>query len=146
MKTKVLVFTVLLLGGMIVTSCKKDNALLNDNASELSIANTTKNVSSDTTLAFYLTNYPNPFDKMTTIEYKLKQKDFVKLTVYSEITGFETILAKEWQAKGVYTYQLNTSMLRPGNYIAELIVHGDAHVQVLTKKEPPSTPNDSWAF
>lgn len=141
MKTKILVFTALLIGGLIFTSCKKDNELLNDNSYALNDAKTTSDTP-DTVWVDIMTNYPDPFYGSTTIEYRLDRMTWVKLSVYSENSGFGTILVHEIQEKGIHTYNFGAAGLEPGDYIAELKINNKIVKEVMTKKEVPTYTDD----
>jgi len=66
-------------------------------------------------------NYPNPFTGITTIEYSLPQAGQVSLTI-SDISGRTVARLLEDKAReaGIYTLQLDASMLSPGIYISTL--------------------------
>jgi len=66
-------------------------------------------------------NYPNPFTGMTTIEYSLPKAEQVSLTI-SDISGkiVRHLLQDKAHEAGIYTLQLDASMLSPGIYISTL--------------------------
>jgi glucuronoarabinoxylan endo-1,4-beta-xylanase len=65
-------------------------------------------------------NYPNPFNPVTTINYTLKNKSHVKLSVF-DVTGREVkILVNKYQNSGNYSVLFNASNLASGIYIYEL--------------------------
>ncbi len=125
MKTKVLVLATLLLGGFIFTSCQKDNALLEDNATGQSFAKDNYSEEQDQeepVWVYQLHNYPDPFITATTIEYKLTRTAFVKLIVFSSDSRWKKVLVKEIQSKGTQTVEFDATGLPAGEYIAEVRV------------------------
>lgn len=66
-------------------------------------------------------NYPNPFTGTTTIEYSLPQAGQISLTI-SDISGktVARFLEDKAHEAGIYTLQLDASMLSPGIYISTL--------------------------
>jgi len=122
MKTKVLVLATLLLGGFIFTSCQKDNALLEDNATGQSFAKENYTNQQEPVWVYQLHNYPDPFITATTIEYKLTRTTFVKLIVFSSDSRWKKVLVKEIQSKGTQTVEFDASGLPAGKYIAEVRV------------------------
>jgi len=122
MKTKVLVLATLLLGGFIFTSCQKDNALLEDNATGQSFAKENYTNQQESVWVYQLKNYPDPFITATTIEYKLARTAFVKLIVFSSDSRWKKVLVKEIQTKGTQTVEFDASGLPAGEYTAEVKV------------------------
>ena len=135
MKTKVLVLATLLLGGFIFTSCQKDNALLEDNATGQSFAK--ENYSEDQDLepvwVYQLRNFPDPFNISTTIEYKLARTAFVKLIVFQSNSRWKKVLVKEIQSKGTQTVEFDASGLPAGEYIAEVRVGNKVLTETMLK-------------
>jgi hypothetical protein len=79
---------------------------------------------SEKELEYNLVNaYPNPFNPVTTIIYKIKEKGLVSLTVY-DILGREAAnLVNENQEEGSYTVNFDASNLPSGVYIYTLQVN-----------------------
>ena len=74
MKTKILVLAVLLFGGLLFTSCQKDDALLENKATENQyVKDNFIEDEAESTLSFNLHNYPDPFNATTTIEYRMRK-------------------------------------------------------------------------
>ncbi|MBN2000615.1 T9SS type A sorting domain-containing protein [candidate division KSB1 bacterium] len=64
-----------------------------------------------------LQNYPNPFNPVTTINYHLKQEDFVQLAVY-DITGKKVrTLVNQKQKAGKQTLTFDASKFASGVYV-----------------------------
>ena len=69
---------------------------------------------------FELYNYPNPFNPSTTISYRLRTGNRIKLTIF-DILGHEiTTLVDEQQAAGAYSVSFNASQLAGGVYFYRL--------------------------
>ena len=68
----------------------------------------------------HATNYPNPFNPVTTISYEIPVNTEVRLAVY-DILGREiAVLVNESQAAGTYTKVFNASQLSSGVYVYRL--------------------------
>jgi len=133
MKTKILVLAVLLFGGLLFTSCQKDDALLEDKATEQ--LNVKDNFADDhlSQWAFMLENYPDPFLNTTTIEYHLASSGFVKLSVYQVDSRKRIFLVRELQRTGIHTVVFDATGLPTGEYIAELKVGNKVVKEKMTK-------------
>jgi len=67
-----------------------------------------------------LSNYPNPFNSTTIIEYAIKQDGLVSLKVY-DVLGSEVVsLVNEYQFAGKHSVQFNAFDLPSGMYIYRL--------------------------
>ncbi|PLW94572.1 MAG: hypothetical protein C0591_12510 [Marinilabiliales bacterium] len=135
MKTKVLAITALLFGGLVFTSCQKDNAFLEDNAIEQSIVKENC-VQFETEYPFLnrmFDNYPDPFANSTTIHYQLLQSGFVQLDVYKSGSKKRILLVKEYQKSGVHKVKFDASRLAAGKYIAELKVGKRVYTNTMIK-------------
>jgi len=133
MKTKILMLAVLLFGGLLFTSCQKDDALLEDKATEQLSAKDNFTDNRPTQWAFMLGNYPDPFSNFTTIEYHLPQSAFVELYVYQPNAIRRIVLADGYKRKGVHKCKFNASGLPNGKYIAVLKVGHKCLKDVMTK-------------
>ena len=130
MKTKILVLAVLLFGGLLFTSCQKDDALLENKATENQyVKDNFIEDEAESTLSFNLHNYPDPFNATTTIEYRIPCCTFVTLTVVyqtSEDSQFEDlVLVQERQNQGTHTVEFDATDLPDGVYYAKLQVGND---------------------
>lgn len=151
MKTKILAITVLLLGGLIFTSCQKDNALIVDNVQEQSF--TANNVAErDIDPEVYpdydlrLTNYPEPFYRCTTIEYELPHQAFVELRVCCEsdsYAGPDTVLEFGMQRRGVHTVEFNSCNLPVGEFTVYLRADKRIIKRTITKIGAVDTANEN---
>ncbi|MDZ7262733.1 MAG: T9SS type A sorting domain-containing protein [candidate division KSB1 bacterium] len=74
---------------------------------------------------FALSNYPNPFNPTTTIQYKLEKPGEVDLKIYN-VNGqlVKTVLDKEHRAAGSYQVKVDLSGLASGVYVA-VLTQGD---------------------
>lgn len=82
-----------------------------------------------------LTNYPNPFNPTTIIEYQLPESGLVTIKVY-DILGKEiTTLVKEHKEAGVHTAEFNAGNLPSGVYICQITAGNtiQAKKMILTK-------------
>ncbi len=61
-------------------------------------------------------NYPNPFNPTTIIEYKISEAAFVKLTVYNSIGQEVSRIVDEFQIPGHYKIKFDGSNLSSGVY------------------------------
>ena len=67
-------------------------------------------------------NYPNPFNPITIINYELKNRNNVNITIY-DLTGREVeTLINQFQNKGRYSVVFNAGALASGIYIYKLKV------------------------
>jgi hypothetical protein len=141
MKTKVLAITVLLLGGLMFSSCQKDNSLIVDNVQEQSFtANNIADRDIDPEVFPYyelrLTNYPEPFYRCTTIEYELPSPALVELKVccesdYSQYA--DAVLVSGMQRRGIHTIEFNSCNLPVGEFIVYLTVDNRRMTRTITK-------------
>lgn len=75
----------------------------------------------DTPSDFVLTNYPNPFNPSTSIEFSLPKSEFVTLKVYN-VLGIEiATLVSEELNEGNHVYQFNGNNLTNGIYYYKLV-------------------------
>ena len=132
MKTKILVFAALLIGGLILTSCSKDNALIEDNA----FAQTAKDQYDEYPDPYWvdmLSNYPDPFNFSTTIEFKLNRPCLVTLSVYKEGSNVETVILEGLKTKGTHSVVFSGKGLEDGKYFAELRIGDKVAIEEMTK-------------
>ncbi|MCZ2267237.1 MAG: T9SS type A sorting domain-containing protein [Ignavibacteriales bacterium] len=65
-------------------------------------------------------NYPNPFNPVTSIQYAIANKQFVKLIVYDVLGNEIAVLVNEEKPAGKYEVSWNASNLASGVYIYRL--------------------------
>ncbi len=65
-------------------------------------------------------NYPNPFNPVTSIQYAIANKQFVKLIVYDVLGNEIAVLVNEEKPAGKYEVSWNASNLASGAYIYRL--------------------------
>jgi hypothetical protein len=70
------------------------------------------------------TNYPNPFNPSTKINYELEKSGFTKLEVFDVLGRLVQVLVKEYKQAGNYTFEFNGSNLTSGVYIYRLESNG----------------------
>jgi len=67
-------------------------------------------------------NYPNPFNPITTIKYEIANSDLVQLNIYNLIGEKVAILVNDYKVAGNYSVELNGSNLPSGVYVYVLKV------------------------
>lgn len=65
-------------------------------------------------------NFPNPFNRETTISYSLSQPAFIKLTIYDVLGREVETLVNEFQSSGYYTIDYNAENLCGGIYVYKI--------------------------
>ena len=65
-------------------------------------------------------NYPNPFNPVTSIQYAIANKQFVKLIIYDVLGNEIAVLVNEEKPAGKYEVSWNASNLASGVYIYRL--------------------------
>jgi hypothetical protein len=136
MKAKILTFTVLLLGGLLFTSCQKDNALLEDTATDQTIMKDNYEGYHDANeFKIEFRNFPEPFVNLTTIQYYVSRTSFVELNVYAKDSKKKMMLTRAYQRQGVYKVVFNSSHLPSGDYIAELNINGTVYTITMHKSD-----------
>lgn len=134
MKAKILTITVLLFGGLLFSSCQKDNALLEDTATNQAIMKDNyeeDNVSGESLFKFR--SYPEPFANCATIEYYLPRASFVELYVYADGSEKVIRLVNEFQKKGDQKVEFNALNLPCCEYTAELKFNDVVHTITMNK-------------
>lgn len=134
MKTKVLTITVLLLGGLIFSSCKKDDSLTEEISMEqFSAKDNYIEDSAEANFGIRFQNYPDPFMSSTTISYYLDRSNFVQLDVYAAGSKKRILLVKKYQKEGVHKFEFDSKNLSAGKYIAELKIGNKIYYDTMTK-------------
>ncbi|MGA3288152.1 MAG: T9SS type A sorting domain-containing protein [Bacteroidota bacterium] len=72
-----------------------------------------------------LTNYPNPFNPSTIIQYKVPSKSHVVLSIYNLAGQQIATLVDEQKSAGSYDINYNATHLSSGMYVCHLIVGGN---------------------
>jgi len=70
-------------------------------------------------------NFPNPFNKTTTISFKISQTELVTLKVYNSLSSEVAILASGIKSQGSYTVQFDAHNLGNGIYYYVLSAGND---------------------
>ena len=65
-------------------------------------------------------NYPNPFSKVTTLEYSLPVDGKVNLSLYNNLGQLVTVLVDAEQSAGQHMFRYESNTLQPGIYVAKL--------------------------
>ena len=65
-------------------------------------------------------NYPNPFTKVTTLEYSLPVDGKVTLSLYNNVGQLVSVLVDADQMAGQHTFRYESNTLQPGIYVAKL--------------------------
>jgi len=135
MKTKILVLAVLLFGGLLFTSCQKDDALIEDKATEQMLNRANPEDGQESVWPYYLQNFPDPFISRTIIVYRVVHPTFVELCVYQSASKKTLVLVNEFQEKGYYDAKFEASGLPNGEYIAKLKVGNKTIEKIMTKDD-----------
>lgn len=139
MKTKILIFAGLICGGLIFTSCQKDNALIEDTNFE-QVADSPKSGFTNSQANWEdigndpISNYPDPFKMYTTIRYIVKIPSQVHLAVYNKNYELVKVLVDEFQSEGTKMTKFNSQGLPAGVYTAVLKVGSKIWREKMTKK------------
>lgn len=123
MKTKILFIAMLLLGGLVISSCQKDNSLIPDKDS-VAVVKDADGIPDDGIVPKWekdpITNYPDPFRDKTTIEFTLEHSSRISLVVTNPVYGGITYLMNGYYRPGIYKCIFDATDLPPGEYIAHL--------------------------
>jgi len=81
-----------------------------------------------------LNNYPNPFNPVTTISYRLPIKSSVKIDIYN-VSGqkIETLLDKSLEA-GVHDIEWNAANMSSGVYFYRIKINNEKGMQTAVKR------------
>ena len=82
-------------------------------------------------------NYPNPFNPSTKIGYNLKERGYVKLTVYDITGSLVSVLVNKEQESGYYEVEFNVAQdsspaIASGIYLYRIEVIGEGRIPVFT--------------
>jgi hypothetical protein len=80
-------------------------------------------------------NYPNPFNPSTKINYRLKERGYVKLYVYDIKGELVSVLVNQTQEAGFYEVEFNSEVrnnLSSGIYIYQIMVRNENNIPVFT--------------
>jgi parallel beta-helix repeat protein len=78
------------------------------------------NIAIDKNGGLLFSNYPNPFSKVTTLEYSLPVDGKVTLSLYNNVGQLVTVLVDADQMAGQHTFRYESNTLQPGIYVAKL--------------------------
>ncbi|MCD4678986.1 MAG: T9SS type A sorting domain-containing protein, partial [Bacteroidales bacterium] len=78
-------------------------------------------------------NYPNPFNNITTIEYRLPETGKVVLSVFNLLGEQIAVLVNEEQSEGSYKVDFDGSALATGAYMYKIEVEGQSRNFVQTR-------------
>lgn len=134
MKTKILMITALLFGGLILSSCQKDNSLTDKTSVSVEKAGPIEANNDQEQWVDPITNFPDPFERGTTIWYQLKSNARVSLVILDKNLDWVDILVDDYQAAGTYMVKFDGSRLPGGKYIARLKVGSVVYNEIMTKK------------
>jgi hypothetical protein len=81
---------------------------------------TVGNISVDKNGGLLFSNYPNPFSKVTTLEYSLPVDGKVNLSLYNNLGQLVTVLVDAEQIAGQHKFRYESNTLQPGIYVAKL--------------------------
>jgi hypothetical protein len=78
-------------------------------------------------------NYPNPFNHITNIEYRLPETGKVRLSVFNLVGEQIAVLVDEVQTEGDYKVEFDGSTLASGAYMYKIEVEGASRNFVQTR-------------
>lgn len=140
MKTPILLIVTLLCAGMLLNSCQKDNSLAPNDPYEQAIEkeSATRHVDprpgeDDGVMADPISNYPDPFNKSTTINFRVWKPTKVSLIVFNENNERVAFLVGQFLQEGDYRAKFNAEKLPTGKYYAVLSVGASRITEVMTK-------------
>jgi hypothetical protein len=81
---------------------------------------TVGNISVDKNGGLLFSNYPNPFSKVTTLEYSLPVDGKVNLSLYNNLGQLVSVLVDAEQLAGQHKFRYESNTLQPGIYVAKL--------------------------
>lgn len=154
MKAKLFIIASLISGGIIFTSCQKDNSLIEDTsfeqvALEQEAAESPLNLSKNSITELedvrqdWITNFPDPFTRTTTIAYTVPYDMWVSIIVFKKASGLAIKLVNEFKLAGSYKVEFDASGLPVGKYYAQLKLGNYRFMEEMTKKQHiPEDPED----
>ena len=87
---------------------------------------TVGNIAIDKNGGLLFSNYPNPFSKVTTLEYSLPVDGKVTLNLYNNLGQLVSVLVDADQSAGQHNFRYESNTLQPGIYVAKLrLVNGE---------------------
>jgi subtilisin family serine protease len=89
------------------------------------MANVTEDMLGTEVKALSVSNYPNPFSDITTIEYQLKEDADVQLEVMNVYGKTVKLLVDESKNAGIHTIEFNAANLSSGVYFYRLTVNDE---------------------
>lgn len=137
MKTKILLIAMLLIGGLVISSCQKDNSLVPDSES-VAVVKDVDGTPDDIVPHWEkdpITNYPDPFRDKTTIEFTLDRSAYLSLVVTNPNTGSVTYLMNGYYRPGIYKRLFDATNLPGGEYIAHLKIEDIVYKEPMIKRE-----------
>ena len=134
MKTRILIIAAFICGGLIFTSCQKDNSLMEETSTTMAKDGPWSELNDPGDIHNPVSNYPDPFTNHTTISYKLDASAQVSLVVYNKDFELVIVLVNEYQEKGFHQAKLDATNLPVGQYIAELKTGSNVYREMMTKK------------
>ncbi len=139
MKTQILLIVTLLCAGLLLNSCQKDNSLVPDEPYEQaddnksSVRHVDPRPGEDDVMADPISNYPDPFNKSTTIKFRVWEPTKVSLIVYNEYEERVAVLVGQFLNEGDYRSKFNAEKLPAGKYYAILQVGATMIKEEMTK-------------
>jgi subtilisin family serine protease len=79
-------------------------------------------------------NYPNPFNPSTIIEYTIREKSMVRLSIYSVLGELTATIVNQNLEAGFYSAEFDAAEFPSGTYLYQLTVTNDKNSFISTKK------------
>lgn len=138
MKTLSVLISTLLCAGMLLSSCGKEDTIKPEMSIELTNAaeselRRTDPKPGDEFMADPISNYPDPFNESTTIQFHIWESTKVSLVVFNENDERVALLVGQALEKGEYSVKFDAKNLPTGKYYARLLVGSNKFVEVMTK-------------
>jgi hypothetical protein len=77
-------------------------------------------------------NFPNPFNPVTKISYRINKEGYVTLKVYNLVGQTIEVLVNENQKPGTYEYEFDGTELTSGVYLYQLQINDFISVKRMT--------------
>jgi len=77
-------------------------------------------------------NFPNPFNPVTKISYKINKEGTVSLKVYNLVGQLVRVLVEEYQTQGTYETYFDANDLTAGVYLYKLQINDYVSVKRMT--------------
>ena len=109
-----------------ITKGSDNNVVVSEGSGSIKVQKT--EINSD----FYITNYPNPVETMTTVKFAIPTDENVVVRVYNTLGAELGTLVNGYRKAGVYTETLDATAFTAGSYIVKIVAGNNTAVQTVT--------------